>query len=566
MFSFVRSRGKKLLSRKNSISLGLMHRSLLLLSKLRLQGQWRKLRRTLSTPKGFFLAVVAVGFFGLTLLPYLLTRGLPTAVPKEHMPLMTWFMHPAALFAFWVFSFVGSHFKSPIAFSMPEVEFLFPGPFTRRELLVFKLTVSTLGTLGFSIMMPLIMPMVWGPAALVGIWLALTFMQWTAILVTLGASWLGERYRLVLGLVVLALVSAVALSVWQSDVMAEGVDLRDRLLALESSTVSRSVLAPFAVFSRVMGAQSLSELFRWSAPALAMVVLVGIAILTLDRFFVEASLEASQRRYEVMERLKRTGGMPTIGARSKPRMGLVSFPRLGGIGPIAWRQSLEMFRGSGRLLLALPAVIAPFAAAVAASSQRTGTPPDALVIALTLITGFMITTMMQLGLRNDLDHVDVIKTLPLSSQRIVWGSIGASILYITLVQLVAVAAMVIALRQWVPAAAGALALALPINVLTVATDSSLVLLFPSIRRFTPGDVLVGVRMVLVNFAKVVFAALAASIAGLVFVAGRLLFHDAPLAAFGLAWLVLFVEGLATVWLAAYLFKHYDPSEHLLDGD
>jgi hypothetical protein len=188
------------------------------------------------------------------------------------------------------------------------------------------------------------------------------------------------------------------------------------------------------------------------------------------------------------------------------------------------------------------------------------------VFAVTLITGFLITTMMQLGLRNDLDHVDVIKTLPMSSHRIVWGSVGASVLYITLVQFVAVAGMFLALRQWVPSAAGALALALPINVLTVAADSALVLLFPSIRRFTPGDVLVGVRMVLVNFAKVVFAAVAAGVAGLVFVAARLLILDIPLAAFGLAWFVLIVEGLLTVWLAAYLFKWYDPSEHLLDGE
>jgi hypothetical protein len=491
---------------------------------------------------------------------------MPSAVPKEHMPLMTWFMHPAALFAFWIFSFVGSHFKSPIAFSMPEVEFLVPGPFTRRELLVFKLTVSTLGTLGFAIMMPLVMPMIWGPAALVGIWLALTFMQWSAILVTLSANWLGERYRLVVGLVVLALVSTLTIAIWQSDMWSTSGDIRDQLRALEASWISQAALAPFALFSRVMGSQSVPELLRWSAPALSIDVLVGIAILMLDRFFVEASLDASQRRYEAIERLKRAGGMPTIGARSKPRMGLVSFPRLGGIGTIAWRQSLEMFRGSGRLLLALPAIIGPFAAVVAASSHRSGVPPDGLVFAVTLITGFLITTMMQLGLRNDLDHVDVIKTLPMSSHRIVWGSVGASVLYITLVQFVAVAGMFLALRQWVPSAAGALALALPINVLTVAADSALVLLFPSIRRFTPGDVLVGVRMVLVNFAKVVFAAVAAGVAGLVFVAARLLILDIPLAAFGLAWFVLIVEGLLTVWLAAYLFKWYDPSEHLLDGE
>jgi hypothetical protein len=64
----------------------------------------------------------------------------------------------------------------------------------------------------------------------------------------------------------------------------------------------------------------------------------------------------------------------------------------------------------------------------------------------------------------------------------------------------------------------------------------------------------------------VFAVLATSVAGVFFVLTRLLISEVPLAAFGIAWSVLFLEGLATVWLAAYLFKHYDPSEHLLDGE
>jgi hypothetical protein len=52
----------------------------------------------------------------------------------------------------------------------------------------------------------------------------------------------------------------------------------------------------------------------------------------------------------------------------------------------------------------------------------------------------------------------------------------------------------------------------------------------------------------------------------VFVVTRLLISEVPLAAFGIAWAVLFLEGLATVWLAAFLFEQYDPSEHLLDGE
>ncbi len=543
-----------------------MNRSLLLLSKLRFQAQLRKLRRTLSTPKGFLMALVAVSFFSLTLLPYLLSRNLPRAVPEEHLPVVTWFMHPAALFAFWVFSLVGSHFKSPIAFSMPEVEFLFPGPFTRHELLIFKLAVSMLGTLGFAILMPLVLPMVWGPAALVGIWLALTFMQWSTILLTLGASWLGTRYRLVLALVVLVFVSLTGLSLWNAGALDQNLSLHQQLLAVEGSWAVRAALAPFAVFSRVMTSESLPELSAFALPAAAMNLLAAVAILALDRVFLEASLEASQRRYEIMERLKRSGGLPTVAGRSRPRMGLTTFPRLHGAGTIAWRQSLEMFRSSGRMLLALPAAIIPMAVLATLSSRRSGMPPEALVIAITLMIGFMITTMMQLGLRNDLDHVDVIKSLPISPSMIVWGSIGASILYITLVQAAAVLAILAVLRQWVPSAAWALALALPINVLTVGIDSALVLLFPTIRRFTPGDMLVGVRMVIVNFVKILFAFVAAGLAGLVFFAVRFLLHDLPLLPFVVGWFVLIGEGLFTVWVVSLLFRNYDPSEHGVEGD
>jgi hypothetical protein len=218
------------------------------------------------------------------------------------------------------------------------------------------------------------------------------------------------------------------------------------------------------------------------------------------------------------------------------------------------------------MLVAVPAAVIPLAVLAAVSSRRNGLPADALVIALTLVIGFMIPTVMQLGLRNDLDHVDVIKSLPIGPQMIVWGSIGASILYITLVQALALLATLAVLRQWVPSAAVALALALPINVLTVSVDSALVLLFPSIRRFTPGDLLVGVRMVIVNFVKVLFAAVAAGLAGLVFIAFKVLFSDLPTLPFVVSWIVLICEGLLTVWVVALLFKDYDPSEHAIDGE
>jgi hypothetical protein len=208
----------------------------------------------------------------------------------------------------------------------------------------------------------------------------------------------------------------------------------------------------------------------------------------------------------------------------------------------------------------------PLSGVLLAATRREGGPGDALVVAVTMVIGLLVTTIMPLGLRTDLDHIDVIKTLPIRARTIVWGSLGGSLLYVLFLQLLAVAAMAAALGTLTPMMAGALALALPINLLTIACDSALVLVFPSIRRFAPGDLLVGVRVALVNFAKVMLALLAGAIAGTVLVGGRLLLPDLPAAYITAAWLVLVLEGLVTLSIVVLLFKHYDPSENLIDAE
>ncbi len=543
-----------------------MVRSLLLLSWLRAKGQLRKLRRSVSTPRGILMALLGVAFFSLMFLPYLMTRGLDSPVPRERLYLMTWFLHPAALLVLWAFSILGGHFRSPIAFSLPEVEFLFPGPFKRRQLLAYKLAVSTFGTLGFAILMPLVMPMIWGPAALIGIWLALTFMQWSTIFLAVAGSWLGRRYRLVLISIATALVVVVALSAYRSGVFDPGIDWRDRALALEASGAARTLLAPFGVFSRTIGAKTYAELFTWGPLGIALNLIVAAGVLVLDRHFLEASLDASRRRADMIDQLKRSGGLPTIGARSKPRLGLVNFPRLGGAGPIAWRQALDMIRGSSRIVFVLLITAGPMSGMLLASTRRQGTPGDALVVTVTMIIGLLVTTIMPLGLRTDLDHIDVIKTLPIRPRTIVWGSLGGSLLYVLFLQSLAIAAMAAVLGKLTPIMGAALALAVPINLLTIACDSALVLVFPAVRRFAPGDLLVGVRVALVNFAKVMLAILAGAIAGAVLVGGRLLLPDLPAVYITAAWLVLVLEGLMTLWIVVLLFKHYDPSENMVDGE
>jgi hypothetical protein len=536
-----------------------MHRSLLLLSKLQFCGGWRKLKRTLKSPKGIFLVLVVLVFLALVLAPNFIPSR---AFRKSPMP-ANWLVHPAALFGVFLLTAASGRLKSPVAFSLAEVEFLFPGPFTRRQILVHKLLTSAFGTLGFAAMAPLLAGpylVVWWPAAVLGIWFVATFVQYSAILNVLLVDWIAARFRNWAVIALAALVIGAAASFWQAGVFEVGPDINRWLTAIESSWIARALFAPFVVFNRMICAQTGWQFAGWGSAALAITLTVAASILRLDGNFLEASLVASQRRYELMQRAIRGGGVPTIGARGKPRLSLPRFPRLGGAGPIAWRQLLQLIRGSGRLIFVVPALLGPLIGLLMAR-QTPGDPPLAMIISMTLLIGFLVSTIIPLGLRTDLDHVDAIKSLPIRSTAIVTGSVAAAILYITAVQLMATVAYSAVLGGWSQSASLAIAFAIPLNLLLVASDSVLVLLFPSVRRFVPGDVLVGMRVMLVSLAKMAFALVAAGLAAL-FVALVWLVAGESLPAMAAAgWLVLSLEGIATIWAASALFAHYDPSSY-----
>jgi hypothetical protein len=512
------------------------------------------------------LALFTLGFVAFLLVPRFLVKSPPKEVAESMRPIFTWFVHPAALFAVFVLTIFGGRLKSPLSFSMAEVELLFPAPFTRRQLLIYKLATSAAGTLGVGLMMPLFVgppwPL-WWPALLVGVWLTITFEQWSAMLVVLALDGLSARVRAGLYVVIGLLALVVTLSLWHAGVFDPRLELRERLSVILESNVSRLVTAPFVVFSRTISAQSTGPLAAWGAAAVAMTLCVVWLILRMDANFLEASLAASQRRYEMLERAKRSGGLPTIGIGAKPRFTLPRLPRLFGAGPVAWRQSLELMRGSGRLLFILPALLGPLVA-VLFTSQRNAAPQAAIMILVPLFIGFFVSMIMPLALRADLDHVDAIKTLPVRSTAIVWGSVGAAIVYVTVLQWIATLAMAAVNGRWTQAASLAVVAAIPTNLLFIAFDSVLVILFPSVRRVAPGDLLVGVRIVLVNFVKVLFAFVAAAVASLGVLAAWLVWGESLFAMALCGCFVLLLEGIATVWVAGLLFDHFDPSSDQSD--
>jgi hypothetical protein len=541
-----------------------MYRSLILLSRLRFRGGLRKLKRAISSPKGALLAIFTVLFFGGSMAPAILaSRTLPDDAAKAMNFRM--FLHPAALLGLWVVTSLGARIKSPIAFSLPEVEFLFPGPFTRRQLMLYKLAIGALGGLGFAIMVPLFgsrLLAVWWPAAVVGFWWMVVFMQMLTVLLILAVDCFGQRLRTWRAPAAVTVAIAVAVSLWGAGLFEAEQGIGERLAALEASWAAQVVLSPFVVFSRLIAAETAMQFLGWGAAALALNAIVVVGILRLDGYFLEASLAASQRRYEWIQRAMRGGGVPAMGMRIKPRFSLPGFPRLWGAGPIAWRQTLQLWRGSGRLIFIAPALAGPIIAGSLAGRQSHASAPGMVAdFALTFFVGFFVTTVLPLGLRIDLQHVDAIKSLPLSPSAIVWGSISAGILYTTVLQLVVVSALALGAGRWTTGTSLAVAFAAPLNLLLIGSDSILVILFPTVRQFAPGDVLIGMRMMLVYAAKMLFLAAMAAIAGFYVFVVYALWGDSRPALAATAWLALVVEGILTVWFGGLMFAKFDPSSH-----
>ncbi len=532
-----------------------MNRALFVLMKLRLRGAVRKVARTVKRPKGALLLLLSVGLFAMAVLPSLLMTGEDQAKLEIRNP---WFLRAEALFVFWLLMMITGRTVGGLAFTLPEVEFLFSGPFSRRELLAYKVSLGSLAPLGTALMMVLFLGRLalWWPALLLGVWLAFAFMQNSSFLMRLFLDWFRELASMWRWIAAVAVVIVLAVGVWQAqDALEPGIPWLQRWQIIHSTWLAQLALSPFEAFSALLQAKTLDSLAICAAIGIALNAVVVVLILWSDANFLEASLVASQKRYEVLQRARRGGGMPSIGVRSKPRLGLPQFPRLGGAGPVAWRQALDLVRNSARLLFVLPAVIAMGAPAVFAGPHGL----TVSIVVLTFFVSFLISTVMPLGLRADLHHVEALKALPIRSVLIVWGSIASAVLYPTLIQLAILILLTAISGEWPLASTLSAAFVLPLNLLLVSVDSVLVLLYPSTRHFTAGDPLVGARMTLVYLVKYVYLTLAAIAPGMwVLVVQLVIGESIGLMATG-AWLLMMIEGALTIWLASWLFARFDPS-------
>ncbi len=324
------------------------------------------------------------------------------------------------------------------SFEPAELDLVLPGPVTRRQLLIYQFAyqvpLMVLGGLWIAIFLRIGASY---PQRALGFTLLGLFLNvFTALLGTLiaRARTLGRIGLLAIVAPLVIALAAAVLTAPRPPVGQEGLDAWAAWgRALRATPAAEALFLPVAPFVEAMVVPSAWACLAWSVVSLAIIAGLFVAFLLLDRGEVEALVVASQKRAARLEAMSRGIATPTGAAASRlARRRVFMPPRLSGVGPIAWRQAVKLYRTGAVLLFAAPLLFVG-GAFWFARLQVEGTSPGApvgVLLSLSLWPPLLLPMLLKCDFRADLDHLPTLKALPLSPWAIVVGQMLVPLLLV----------------------------------------------------------------------------------------------------------------------------------------
>jgi Putative ABC exporter len=540
-----------------------MHPSLYKLMMLTFKSNLRRLFRGARSARGAFLIIFTIGVFVMMLLPSVAMAFMPNRPAGLFSGLAEPYL-PIGLFAISLMSVFTSAGDKALYFSPAEVDFLFPAPFHRRELLVFKLakTVVGLGFVALIFSMSFLIYLGSWLSAFVGIFLALAFVQ----LLAMTTAFLGQivaehaytaRRRMALMAIGMMVFAGLAQMLWQAPFQSPS----EMAHQFRSSWAGKVLLAPFEVFSHtIMAAHWFPELVCWSAAAVAIDAVLLALIFKLDADYLESAAAISQKLYEKVQRMKQGGGIVLPASQKAASIRLPRFPWLGGAGPLAWRQVLMAVRTS-RYALIISVGIGITIGAVAFFSQRNPAGPDFVSymgIGFLAYLTFIFSMQLPWAFRGDIVHMDCLKSLPIAPLAIALGELTGGVMLLAMIQVVLLIGLLGAGGNPVLIVT-VMTFLVPFDLLILAMSNTVFLIYPV--RHAPGTSadfqLVG-RMMLFMLLQFLLLIPAMGIpfgfAGLAYVLSG---FSVPVFAVT-AWALLVAEVPLWLLLLASMFVRFDP--------
>jgi hypothetical protein len=535
--------------------------ALLLLIRLRLRGRIRALGRTLTTFKGLMLFLVAAVFFVPMLTSSLVMAPSATVA---HLDAVRRY-GPLFLLAYTAINLISALPDRAIFFDPAEVNFLFAGPFTRRQLLAYKVAAMLVP----SVFLGLFLATAIGrqharslPAAWLSMTLFILFLQLAGMVTTLAACTLGEwafnRRRRILSLLLVVLVVAAVLPLAPDLSTLSGETLRDRLIA---SPVVTALVTPFRWFIDLFTAERLwPDLVRSAALVLALnAVMLGL-IFVLDARYLEVAAGISERIYARRQRVMATGGgavaLPSFGSK---RVQLPSLPNWRGVGPLLWRQLTLALRSGSSVMVLIFFLIGGIGGGVFGRAQDTEANQLLLILGgiTAYVTFFIGMTFVPFDFRGDIDRIDVLKALPVGSIACVVGQLLAPVLLLTIGQTLACFVGLAVAGKLTPTFPLFVALAFSVNLTMIANENLLFLVFPVRTANAPGDFQNVGRNLVLLLAKVVLAVVVFVLSGGTALLVGWLTNGSLVAVVTAAWVVLTGCGVGLLPLVRLAYDRFD---------
>lgn len=457
-----------------------MHPALFKLMRMQFKG-WFRRQLTGGSTRKLISAVIGTAMFLL----WLSSVAMGAVLRKPKTPDAVLAELPLYLTGFALLPILFGGGDRAIAFSPAEIDFLFPGPFNRRQLVAYKLVKLGLGSLAGGLLFGLMLRSfaVTVAGGMLGAAMALLFINFMTTAVSLVRDTVEERYYTIVRrgamLAVVAVVAVLAMTVRRA-----GMPTVEDVRRLTGTPAARVALGPARVFAHVFAAGSMGEMLAWAGACLLMVAGAVAVIFALDKGYMEAALVASQRRQARLVRMR--GGVAV--APGKP-VRSISVPQLSGLGPagaIINKQLITALRTSRAWIIALVVAVGYgyfMSKAMAGADGKAGIA--GLIPGLVMLL-IMVPQMMRFDFRSDLDNLDRLKSLPAAPMAVAAAEL-------------AVPAGILGLMGWaiaggvavfMPVPARALimaALAAPVvGLVAIALENFVFLLLPT-RQLAPGQ-------------------------------------------------------------------------------
>ena len=541
-----------------------MNRALVKLMVLNAKAGLRRLFQGARTVRGAIVIIFLILLLALVLIPAFFAVALRNNPAGKLLSGLIDPYLPLLLLALAVTSAINARGGHTLYFSPSEIDFLFPAPFHRRELLVYKIVQVFIGLVLASLFFASFCSIYvhsW-LSAFVGIVLFAGCIRLVALVLAFLGQIVAEqaytrgRQLVLLGIGVLV-VGGLGQMLWQTRVESPAELAR----SFRGSWTGRVVLAPFEVFSHtILAREWFPELVCWGAAALAIDAGLLALVFKLDADYLEMAAAVSAKVYERIQRIKQGGGIATPASAKAARIRLGRFPWLGGTGPIAWRQALITMRTSRSALVGAVGLSIPFAVCNLVADRGPMGAGFVPIMSVSLIAYMSFVYAMQLpwAFRGDVAHIETLKSLPIAPLPVATGELVGGMIMLVGMQVIVSTGLLVTGGNPVLVFT-ALALMIPSDALVLAMGNTVFLIYP-IRpgQTTPVDFQMVGRMILTTLLKLLLLVptlgVPAAIGGLAYV--LIGFHFAVFA--GVAWVMLVAELPLWLFLLASAFSRFDP--------